>query len=95
MALHTSTLVAAALLIVGMFGFAFVAAPHSCEWGLKAYVLTGIAVALAVATLPWLLETRASPGWRALFSVAFLGAAVAGWIGGLFAANVRLMCRLF
>lgn len=95
MVLHTSTLVAAALLVLGLFGFAFVAAPHSCEWGLKAYVLAGIAVVLVVAALPWLLESQATPGRRVLLSLVFMVVAVATWFGGLFIANVRLMCRLF
>ncbi len=95
MVIHTSTLLVAALLVLGLFGFAFVAAPHSCEWGLQAYVLTGAAVLALLIALPWLLEAQATFGRRALFSLGFAGLGLAVWIAGLFAANVRLICRLF
>jgi multidrug transporter EmrE-like cation transporter len=78
-----------------LFALAFVAALHSCEWGLSAYFWTGVATLPAMFALPFLLHAGASAGRR--FGLAFLlaGLACATWIVGLFAANVRIMCRLF
>ena len=92
---HALTLWTAGSICVAMFAFAFVAAPKSCEGGLTAYFWSGVAAIVALIALPVVLRNdRAVPG-RVLIGLGFgvLGAAV--WIAGLFAANVRIMCRLF
>ncbi|TAK79808.1 MAG: hypothetical protein EPO20_30720 [Betaproteobacteria bacterium] len=88
------------LVIVGgvcaaLFAFAFVAAPHSCEWGLTAYFWSGVASLLILFATPFALRTDRTTLVRVGFGFGFavLGAAI--WFAGLVAANVRIMCRLF
>jgi hypothetical protein len=78
-----------------LFAFAFVAAPKSCEWGLSAYTWTGLACVVGLGALPFFLRTEMTD-WRRILTAAGLvvGTALV-WLGGLFAANVRIMCRLF
>jgi len=92
---NETTLVSAALILLGLFGFAFIAAPHSCEWGLKAYVWAGLVTLLALVLLPWVFDTAATPWRRALFGLGLSALGLLVWSGGLFAANFRLLCRLF
>jgi hypothetical protein len=78
-----------------LFSFAFVAAPHSCEWGLTAYFWVGASALVALFAVPIVMRTD-----RDIFRRALLGSGCAllvlvVWIAGLFAANVRIMCRLF
>ena len=80
---------------VALVAFAFVAAPSSCEWGLGAYVLAGVVCTVALAVLPMALRTGMSSAMRALVALAFAGAGIGVWVVGLFAANVRILCRLF
>jgi len=82
-------------LCTALLGFAFVAAPRSCEWGLAAYTGAGLVVLVTLGALPF-FAARASTllsrfGQSALLSCIGLGA----WFGGLFAANVKIVCRLF
>ena len=87
-------LIAAAVLCLALFGFAFVAAPHSCEWGLSAYFWAGVVVVVALLALPWVLHV-AQPLWQRLLVSLGLGSVGAlVWLGGLFAANVRIICRM-
>ena len=78
-----------------LFVFAFIAAPQSCEWGLTAYFWSGVASLIVLLAVPMVVRTdRSIPGRVALgLGLAALGVAV--WVAGLFAANVRIMCRLF
>ncbi|MDB5865272.1 MAG: hypothetical protein JWO70_3078 [Betaproteobacteria bacterium] len=85
----------AAILCACLFAFAFVAAPKSCEWGLSAYFWSGVATVLALAVTPFVLPRERQASGRGLRSFALAGLGCATWIGGLFAANVRIMCRLF
>ncbi len=78
-----------------LFAFAFIAAPKSCEWSLTAYFWTGVATLPAMFALPFLLRAGASAGRRVGLAFLLAGLACATWIVGLFAANVRIMCRLF
>ena len=78
-----------------LFAFAFVAAPKSCEWGLSAYTWTGLGCLIGLGAAPFLLRTELTD-WRRMLTAAGLVVATAlVWLGGLFAANVRIMCRLF
>jgi hypothetical protein len=85
----------AGAICAGMFAFAFVAAPSSCAWGLEAYALVGAITVGALAMLPFARASGAS--WRGRAGGALLWACTGGavWIAGLFAANVRIICRLF
>lgn len=78
-----------------LLGLAFVAAPHSCAWGLATYFWAGVALILGNAVTTFvLLRDRTTVRRVALAGLAALvGAAV--WLAGLFAANFQLLCRLF
>lgn len=78
-----------------LFAFAFVAAPKSCEWGLSAYTWTGLLGAAGLGALPLLLRSELTTGRRVLVGLGLVAGTVVVWLGGLFAANVRIMCRLF
>jgi hypothetical protein len=80
----------AALLVL-----AFVAAPHSCAWGLATYFWTGIVliVSNAVATFVLLRDRTTARRVTLAGLAALVGAGV--WLAGLFAANFQLLCRLF
>jgi hypothetical protein len=80
---------------VALFAFAFVAAPHSCEWGLTAYFWAGVACVVLLAALPFARLSSSPIQRRLLIAFALGGAACASWFAGLFIANVRIMCRLF
>jgi hypothetical protein len=80
---------------VALVLFAFVAAPHSCEWGLNAYFWAGVACVVLLAGLPFALLSASLIQRRLLIAFALSGAACASWIAGLFIANVRILCRLF
>ncbi len=80
---------------VVLFAFAFVAAPKSCEWGLAAYFWSGVTALVVLFAIPMALRTDRPALQRAALGVAFAAFGAAVWIAGLFAANVRIMCRLF
>lgn len=78
-----------------LFGFAFLAAPASCEWGLEAYTVAGLASIVALFGTPLLLRARSSSAASALIGLGFAASGIAVWLAGLFMANVRIICRLF
>ena len=80
---------------VVLFAFSFVAAPKSCEWGLTAYFWSGVIALVVLFAIPIALRTDRTTLQRAAFGLAFAAFGAAVWIAGLFAANVRIMCRLF
>lgn len=79
---------------VALFAFAFVAAPHSCEWGLAAYFNSGVVVVIALMVIPFVFSRRLPPLPRSFLALAFGAIGVAIWLSGLFAANLRIICRL-
>ena len=79
---------------VALLAFAFVAAPHSCEWGLTAYFTSGVFVVVGLMVLPFVFSRRLPPMQRCLLAFGFGAFGVAVWLGGLFAANLRIICRL-
>ncbi len=85
----------AAALCGGLFAFAYVAAPASCKWGSTAYVWTGLATVAALLALPPLLRRDLTLGRRLLLALAFGVVGGGVWIGGIFAANFRIICSLF
>jgi hypothetical protein len=82
-------------ILAGVFASAFVFAPRSCEGGLDLYFWSGVAGLTMLAILPFVVRAGASLlgsiGWA--FGLLLLGAGV--WLGGLLAANVQILCRLF
>ena len=84
-----------AAVCASLFGFAFVAAPSSCEWGLGAYLWAGIACLAVLAALPFALRLDASAAKRTAIGLVLAAGGLGIWIAGLFAANVRILCRLF
>lgn len=80
----------AALLVL-----AFVAAPHSCAWGLATYFWTGVVLILGQAIAAFVLLRDLTTARRVALAglAALAGAGV--WLAGLFAANFQLLCRLF
>ncbi len=87
--------IAGAALCCALFAFAFVAAPASCEWGLEAFAGAGLASAAALAVLPFALRAGPTVAARAGLAALLVAAVAAAWFAGLFAANVRILCRLF
>ena len=82
-------------LLVAMLVFGFIAAPHSCEWGLNAWLVAGLLVGITCVVTPF-----RSPGARLvrspLGSAALLGSACfLVWCVGIFIADFQLLCRLF
>ena len=90
-----ATFIAAAALALGVFALAFVTAPRSCEGGLELYFWAGVVALIALAAAPFVGRLGATMAGRVAWSVVFLAFGVAVWLAGLFAANVRIMCRLF
>lgn len=89
------TLFFAAVVWSGLFAFAYAAAPKSCQWEQNAYFFAGIATLLVLMATPWLAPLGLAFWKRALLSLCS-GVLTAGiWLGGLFAANFQLLCRLF
>jgi len=82
-------------LSLALFGFAFVAAPSACEWGNDAYLLAGIVALAALFAWPMVATADRSLVFRAGLGLLFAAIGCAVWLGGLFAANFRLICRLF
>jgi len=78
-----------------LFAFAFVAAPKSCQWGNDAYLWVGGAVLIALFAWPLVARAGGSLLFRAGLGLAFVVVGCAVWLGGLFAANFRIICTLF
>lgn len=95
MNLHAPLVWLAAALCAALIVLAFVAAPHSCEWGLETYFWSGIAVVFVLFTAPFVLERRRVLWLRLLIALGTGGLGVAVWVLGLVIANVRILCRLF
>jgi hypothetical protein len=85
----------AAVLWGGLFAFAYAAAPKSCQWGQNAYFFAGICALLVLMAAPLLAPLGLAFWKRALLSLCFGGLTAGIWLGGLFAANFKLLCRLF
>lgn len=48
-----------------------------------------------MASVPFVLRSGESTTGRFGWSLVFVLMSVVAWVGGLFAADVRLLCRLF
>lgn len=95
MGLNPATWIFALLLPAALFGFAFAAAPHSCEWGLRSYFWAGVAVVLVELALPFVTEAERPLLRRLLLAAGCGGLSAGAWFGGLVAANFQILCRLF
>lgn len=85
----------AGVLAVGLLALAFVAGPQPCEGGLGVYALAGLLAIVAMACAPWLLDRTASTGQRLKTAALSAAIGIAVWIIGFFAADFRIVCRLF
>jgi len=74
---------------------AFAAAPQSCTGGLAFYFWCGIGALVVLAAMPFLRRRPASWPARIGLSLGLATFGVAAWTAGLFAANFRVLCRLF
>jgi hypothetical protein len=85
----------ACAILAGVFASAFVFAPRACEGGLDLYFWSGVGALVMLVILPFLVHLGGSIlgsiGWA--FGFFLLGIGV--WVGGLVAANVQILCRLF
>jgi hypothetical protein len=86
---------AAAFVSLGLIAVAFIVAPRACEGGLDVYFESGVAAAVLMAGIPFIIRSGDSILGRVGLSLAFVCLAVAAWVAGLFAADVRILCRLF
>jgi hypothetical protein len=82
-------------LLVAMLVFGFIAAPHSCAWGLNAWFIAGVLVGITCVVTPF-----RSPGARVVRSplgsaVILGGACFLVWCLGIAIADFQLLCRLF
>ena len=82
-------------LLMAMLVFGFIAAPHSCAWGLNAWFIAGVLVGIACVVTPF-----RSPGARLVRSplgsaVILGGACFLVWCLGIVIADFQLLCRLF
>jgi hypothetical protein len=91
----TRGIIAAGAVAISLFAVAFWVAPRSCDGGLEFYFWYGVAALVVMLALPFVLSSSDSllvrVGWALGFAIFGAGA----WLGGLFAANVRIICRLF
>lgn len=78
-----------------VMAIAFFAAPISCEGGLTFYFWSGVISLILLVALPFLTSADKSTSVRLAWSFGFVVFGTAVWFGGLFLANVRIMCRLF
>jgi len=88
-------LICAGALSVGLFAFAFLAAPNSCTWGNVAYFWAGIAVLAGIVAVPFALGAGLSMRQRIGLGLGLVVFGGGVWLAGLFVANVRVICKLF
>ena len=92
---NSNAIACAAIVALCQAGVAFWSAPRSCEGGLELYAATGVAAIVVMASLPFVAGRGESIAGGVGWSLSFVLLGVGGWIGGLFVADVRLLCRLF
>jgi hypothetical protein len=78
-----------------LFAFAFVIAPAACEGGLSTYVWSGLAAVGTLFAVPFVSLPQLPLGSRVLRGLVLALLASAVWAAGLFAADMRIVCRLF
>ena len=85
----------AAVVALCQAGSAVWAAPRSCDGGLEFYAAVGFGALVVMASLPFVLRCGETTAGRMAWAFLFILMSAAAWVGGLFVANVRLLCRLF
>jgi hypothetical protein len=84
----------AAVISAIVVAIAFGSAPRSCEGGLEFYFWSGVVALTALAALPFLTAIGSTLLNRIAWGAGFVMLGVAVWLAGLFAADVRIVCRL-
>lgn len=90
-----AVLAVAAALGLGLFALAFVVAPRACSGGLGLYFWAGVAATVAAGAAVAALPRGFGPWRRTGLALALMCGVALAWLAGLFAADVRIMCRLF
>ena len=85
----------AVAIAAGIFGLAFLVAPKACEGGNEIYFWSGVAALIAWAALPFAMRMGKSLAVRFAIAFGLVAGGFGVWLGGLTAANVQIMCRLF
>jgi hypothetical protein len=83
-----------AAVCIALFAFAFAIAPAACEGGLSMYVLSGLAAVGTLFAVPFVSQPQLPLGARVLRGLLLALLASVVWATGLFAADVRIVCRL-
>lgn len=86
---------AVSAIVVSLIAAAFWIAPRACEGGLEVYFFLGIAGIVAMLALPFILRSSVSLLVRVFLALGFAIVGAVGWVVGLLAANVQILCRLF
>ncbi|MCP5268054.1 MAG: hypothetical protein H6943_03330 [Zoogloeaceae bacterium] len=81
--------------IVAIFGLAYFATPHACEWGLTAYFVFGVVAVIGLLTLPFIFERELPVSKRCLHSLAVGFAGLGAWLGAFASSGMPMLCRLF
>jgi hypothetical protein len=92
---RTLAVAGGAALSGALFVFAFVAAPHSCQWGNDAYFWSGVACLVMLFAMPFAFRAAESIVGRAGLALGFVVFGCGVWFAGLAAANFRIICKLF
>ena len=87
--------IAIAAVALSLLGVAFWSAPRSCEGGFETYFLCGLAALAVMLALPFVLRISDSLFARIALALGLVLLGAALWVGGLAAADVRFLCRLF
>ena len=80
---------------LAVFALAVFVAPRACDGGLELYFWSGVGALVVLAALPFAVRMSASRFARVAWAFGFVVFGTGVWFAGLFAANVRIMCRLF
>ena len=85
----------AACTCIALFAFAFLAAPHSCQWGHEAYLWAGAGTLLMLGGMPFVAGVSSSLRRRSGLALGLLVLGSAVWLAGFVVANFRIVCKLF
>ena len=92
---RTTSISLVAALCAALVAGAFLIAPYSCRGGLGVYLVLGVVVTLVFLAIPFTLGRTMPILTRVVVSMGLAVLGVVVWTGGLFAANVTVVCRLF
>jgi len=81
--------------LIAVFVSSFALAPRSCEGGLEIYFWCGVAAIVVLIELAFIVPAGASFGGSLGWAMAVATVVAAIWTAGVFAANFRIICRLF